>query len=643
MAGRQSGTSQSSSSPKQLLTVQRLIQKVLNHTISGILGNTVQPKAAEISFEEFRAKSDKIQSGTMLVVFSSTDRSDMTFFIPEAFGSALLEGNAGSEETAAEVIRTAAGNLPRVCGLREDGVFDLVTTIPKPYSAAIRDQVLWTASECTIYQCRTGQHVFYIYCSVEMIKYVENLLNNDASFLEAVRRQILSPEAEPVDESAPAGITVKRPLEFLLGSCFLPRQSYVGKKNVSTLFTGIAASPEREEWLSGGLLWFRFWVEAEGQLFSVYYTVDVKGQTDKYKTFFEKLFKELVRYAAVFLRREVGVSRAGGSMLKGPVSEDLKQAAVLDCRINFETRQIGCKLFVPLPFFEDYLSRVLEPWEREILGSGGLPIPLMLSINYTLFGNNVNTFYRQSSFLSEASAISPLTVSEVFAILSDEDSRRLVQNYFLSSGWSPDKIQSLFIYRYYLDEDVKPKIGRDVLFDKEQFSGFFPQAQRDDWLQCKGVADSYEQLVQLNREALEGIYSAINRDKLILPYKASYMLYNEFQKPMDKHYSKKIEELRAENRAAAALPDIQRNRGQQAISAIPTLQLALALAPGAPPVGDIAKFISKTKRGELEEEIRIQQKKYENGGVPAETVYKEMLQFTELLEALAVPEEEMVE
>ena len=150
-------------------------------------------------------------------------------------------------------------------------------------------------------------------------------------------------------------------------------------------------------------------------------------------------------------------------------------------------------------------------------------------------------------------------------------------------------------------------------------------------------------MVQLNREALEGIFSALSNDKLILPYKASYMLDNEFRKPMEDHYRKKIEKLRSENRADSALPDIQRNRGQQAISGIPTLQLARALLPEAPTVSQIAKFISKTKRGELEEEIRSQRKKFENGDIPAEAVYQEMLQFTELLESLAVPEEEMVE
>ena len=653
MAGKQRGA-QTNSPPKQLLTVQRLIQKVLSNTMSGMLGSTVQVKASELSFEEFRVMCDKVQTGYLLAVFSSADRACLTLFVPDTVTDALLHGD-GDEKRGAAAVRQMAGNLPRICGLREGGSEGPVMSISKPYSAENQDQVFWTSSECSIFQCRTGVHVFYIYCSVEMIKYAEDLLNNDASFLEAVRQKILSPEqaAErkdlplwtgPVEAEVPLRIAVTKPLEFLLGSCFLPRQSFVGKKNVSALFTDISASPAPEELESGGSVWFRFWVEAGGETFSIYYTVDVKGQTEKYRPFFEKLFKELVRYAAVFLRREIGLTRAGGSMVKAPAPGTVKDALVCNSLINFETNQIDCRVFVPEKFFSGCLAGILEPWEREILKTTeNALLPLTLSINYTLFGKNVDSFYRQSSFLTASSDISPLRVSEIFAILSAEDSRRLVQNYFLSSGWSPDKFQALFVYRYYIDEDVKPKIARDVLFDKEEFARFFPPAQRENWRQCKGAADSYEQQVQLNREALEGIFSAINSDRLILPYKAFYMLYNEYQKPTDEHYTKKIDEMKTGNRAAAALPDIQRNRGQQAISSIPTARLALALLPGTPSTAELAKFISKTKRGELEEEIRIQKKKFENGGIPAETVYKEMLSFIELLEELAVPEEEMVE
>ena len=661
MAGKQLGTQQTSSSTKPLLTMQRLIQKVLTHTMSRITGSTVKLKAAELSFEEFRAVSANVQRGTLLAAFSAADRAGMSLFLPEAVIDSLLHGDK-DEKKGASLARAITGSLLRICGLREGGVEEPVIVLPKPFLQEERDQVYWTASECTIFQCRTGVHVFYIYCTADLMKYVEKLLNNDALFLEAVRRRILTPEAESTgldgfdgektgtvlqpeaEENVPVRITVKKPLEFLLGSCFLPRQAYVGKKNVSTLFTGGGTEAELDNYRVEDLLCFRFWVEVEKQRYFVYYTVDVKGQQAKYRQFFEKIFKELVRYAAVFLRREVGLDRAGGSIVQPPPPEKYGSALVLDSLINFETNQISCRLIVPLSFFVDYVSRILQPWERTIITVGGITsIPMMLSVNFTLFGKNVDTFYRQSSFLSADPSVAPLTVSEIFAILNDDDSRRLIQNFFLSNGWSLNKIQSMFIYKYYLDEDVKPKIGQDVLFDKEDFTRFFPQAQREDWRECKGAADSYEQMVQLNREALEGIFSALSNDKLILPYKASYMLDNEFRKPMEDHYRKKIEKLRSENRADSALPDIQRNRGQQAISGIPTLQLARALLPEAPTVSQIAKFISKTKRGELEEEIRIQRKKFENGDIPAEAVYQEMLQFTELLESLAVPEEEMVE
>lgn len=625
---------------KQPLTMRQLMYKTLSQGVPAVPAHSSQIKIAEISFEEFRSAAEKIQRGWTVSVYSGTDSPLLAALIP----SELLE-ESGDLPEAVRALR-CLGNLPFVFGLRDDGGEGTVHLQPKEYSGKLYPQLLWSVSESRIYKIRSGRDFFFIGIVPDSIKYIESRLNSDSAYLDRVRRDILAKETLEVPaEKKPSQerITVTKPLEFIIGSCFLPRQAYIGKKTVSTVFTGFSAGLPDSEFPADEMLWYRFWIESEGTVYSVFYSVDVKGETEKYKPFFEKLFKEMLRYAAVFLRKEAGLDRAGGGFAATPRSNEFADSLLLDSLINFETRQIACRLVVPSPFFADYLMKLHTPEERKYLSrSGGGTVENVLAVNSALFGSNVDTFYRQSSFLGKAGENASLTVSEIMSILNKEDKKRVLQNYFLANGWSPDKIQSLFMYKYYAGEEVKPKTARDVLFDKERYADLFPRAQREDWLQCRGVADSFEQLNELNREALEGIFSAVEKDKLILPYKAAYMLYNEFQKPKDELYKRKLTALLADDRASSLIPDIPRNRGQQAISSMPNGKLALALIAGKPDVSLIFPFMSRTKRQELEDELRLARRKYENGEINTETVYNELIEFTGLLEKLSVPEEESV-
>ena len=98
-----------------------------------------------------------------------------------------------------------------------------------------------------------------------------------------------------------------------------------------------------------------------------------------------------------------------------------------------------------------------------------------------------------------------------------------------------------------------------------------------------------------------------------MPYKVSFILYNEFQKPMDERFKAEIKKLVDENPWPGLLQIIPKKTGQQAISAIPSSKLGTALVPGKPEMKELAHLMSKTKRQELEDEVRINTKKIRKG------------------------------
>jgi hypothetical protein len=351
----------------------------------------------------------------------------------------------------------------------------------------------------------------------------------------------------------------------------------------------------------------------------------------------------MVKRTAGFLQTQSGFERVKGKIVPAPAPDDIDDTIMLTAEINWENRRIKTRIFVPGMFFSIYLSSTLETWEAESLKNMEIPVLLnLLSVNSTIFGKSINTFYRQTGSESSKGEIQFFGVSKILAILDTNNASRLVQNYFLAGGSSLDEFQSLFLYRYYIEGDERAKIGRDALFNKEEYKKYIPKALHTDWDNCSGTSASYQDRSTLNVKSLKGIYAAMQDDKLLMPYKVFFILYNEFQKPLDEKYKGEIDRLVFANPWQGLIEKIPKKTGQQAVSVIPSSKLGIALVPGSPTVNELAHLMSKTKRNELEEEIRMSTKKYEKGNLSAEKVLLAMKELLDVLDKLANPEDEMI-
>ncbi len=636
-----------------MLEIEEFISQTLSQNFSAVLDDSLQVKIEKIDFKNFQSEAEKIKSGRFLYVYTETDRADLCVLLPDSaqkiFSGKLYNSSSGKTEDSAlsELLNMIAGNLSYLCCVKENGIEKNVFTFQKPYIMELKERLLWDASECNIFRCSAADAGFYLLLSRELQITADMLFKSDPAFKKNLSAKTLnnkvSEEGICVLHESDIKVRIKNPIEFVIGSSFLPRETHLGKKDVSVVFKEIIAPGQPASQTNQGMIWYRFSVNSGGEEYLFYYTVDVKSREKKYLQYFNSLFKEMAKKTAVFLRRQSGYEGISGKIVTGPDPEDLEDSVILTADIKWENNKIKTRIFVPHQFFSGYLSPFLETWEVESLKKSKIPALItLLSVNSAIFGKNINNFYRQTNLKSSTGETSAIRVSEVLAILDTKNAGRLVQNYFLAGGSSLEDFQSLFRYRYYSEGSETEKIGQDPLFGKEEYKKYIPKALHSDWDLCSGSSADYKEMADLNEKAFKGIYSAILEDRLLMPYKVSFILYNEFQKPLDDRFKVAIKKLADETRWLDLIGNIPKKTGQQLISSTPNSILAAALVSGSPAVKDLAHLISKKKRSELEEELRLNAEKFESGNLSAEKVFTAMNEFLEILNSLSIPEDELV-
>ncbi len=625
---------------------QPFIDGFLSYTVSrnltAVAGQEIKAAASMLPFGKFQADIKSAGSGRVLYVYTETDNAVMSVIFPAAalksFAGFYKPGDGDTAGDAlTRFVNLITGNLPFICSVKAGGELRNAFAVQKPLGNENCDQLLWNLSESSIYSCRAGSAVFYISLNSELKKSIEALLKSDAVFKKTLQEKSagrkVTGDAFAELNSPEVKLRVKSPLEFIAGSCFLPREANIGKKDVSVVFEGIIAVGDPASRITADMIWYKFQLASGGKNYSIAYSVESGNRDKQTLGFFNSLFTALVKKSASFLRSVAAFDSAGGKLLSSPGKLD--DSVILAASVNWENRKIPVRIFVPSFFFAGYLSSLLEDWEVKALQNHNASgLAGLLSVNSSLFSSRIDSFYKGSR--------QSLSLSMLLSILDLNNAARLVQNYFLAGGSSLDDFQSLFLYRYYPDGSEKAFIGRDALFNKKDYKRYIPQARHSDWDSCSGAAESLEQMLKGNEEVLKGIYRAIQDDKLLMPYKVSYILYNELQKPLDERFKSEINILSSNTPWEELIGQVPKKTGQQAVSAIPSARLAAALASGHPAPGLLSNLVSKKKLAEIQEELRLSIRNYESGLLPAEDVFNALSELQQTLNALAVSEDEMI-
>lgn len=608
------------------LTFEMVVLACIRGSFEETIGEEEQMSIESLSFDRFESLLDSIEKGVTIESFSKVQQNALIFFLPD-----------GVNRT-----ESLPGRLAPVYFLGEDAMPGPSLSFPKPYKKEEKNMLLWQASGCVIYKVgwhQTGADiVLYLLSDREFEKNIRGKLK-DPEFENSVRSLVFKEKNEETGpaaarsetDAAPGGLEIAKPLEFCLGMLFLPPCAVVGKKKIHCTFKRIVEKEAVDRCIPRDGLWYRFSFRAADRDCSVYYGVDVKGRQKKYEKFFSKLFPGLLRISGKKLRKEIPFSAAKGGMTAKPKDDVVSRSAVFEAEIGMGRQRVPCLVCVDRIVLGILARRILEPWERSFLQPHPRRELLMIpSLNRTLLSLNINSFYREGLDRDIPENGLPglygLRVSELINLVDDDDVKRIIQNYFIGSGFTVGDMQKLFFFKAGPDEKGRVKTAIDPSFDNPRFARLLPLLPREDWKGVFGVSENYHELLENNAVSMQGIYKAVSHDKLLLSFKSRYILDSEFREKIEAEYLERIESLLAKGEPLRTLQILSRETAQQVVSAVPTKKLAVALLSRTEDVRAYGVFMSRNKRQELAEEIKVQKRRRESGLFTAELIYDYLLE-----------------
>ena len=114
--------------------------------------------------------------------------------------------------------------------------------------------------------------------------------------------------------------------------------------------------------------------------------------------------------------------------------------------------------------------------------------------------------------------------------------------------------------------------------------------------------------------------------KLLLSFKSRHILDSEFREKIEGEYLERIDALLEEGEPLRSLKHLTRETAQQVVSAMPTKKLAVALLARTEEAREYGACMSRNKRQELAEEIRVQKRRRDTGQFTAELIYDYLLE-----------------
>lgn len=630
------------------LTFEGVLKECTRRGFKETAGEELEVRIESISFEGFEELLGSVETGMSVESFSKIQETVLLLFIPEEEN--IFEKPAGNLPLLyflAESLETGGDSGSAAGGEEASPVYapKYFLTLPKPYAWKERKALLWQISGSVLYKAsgfRTGREEnpegecpvreLYICSGRDFERDIRKKIE-EPEFEQAVRTLVLEEQGWEPGKSG-AGLEIAKPLEFCLGTLFLPLRAVVGKKRISCLFKRFIPGKEAPGQIPGGCLWYRFSFQAAERTCSVFYGVDVKGRTDRYKTFFAKLFQGLLKTAGKKLRAQVPFSGAKGGVSAGPKKEALSRFLVFEAEIGIGRQRIPCIVAVDRTVFAILARRLLEPSEGRFLQRHPQRESLLsASINRTILSQEIDWFSVESLDRDIPKNGPPglygFRVSELINLLDDDDVKRIMQNYFIGSGFTVGDMQKLFFFKVGPDENDRFRITIDPSFDNPRFTNLLPRVPKEEWKRIHGVSETYRDLLENNAAAMQGIYNAMSHDKLLLSYKSRHILDSEFKEKIEGEYLERIDSLLEAGEPLRSLKHLTRETAQQVVSAMPTKKLAVALLTRTDDAREYGTFMSRNKRQELAEEIRVQKRRRETGQFTAELIYDNLLELRE--------------
>lgn len=622
-----------------VLSVEAIFSDVLGQNLTLITGRGADVDLKRIPHSTFESLPVLDKAGVFYNTFRRSDGYPFAFFIPEAAFDELksvfagVHGEAPDKVPPSRVCAWLDGNLSRLFYLESaeeetpENRWQVMPflALPKSYHHTEKDEALWRFAGSTVFDVTAGGYEFFILTDFHRLSKIEKHLAEEGSFRRAVRDQVMlrytGGETTFFDRESSIRINIEKNSEFLLGRFFIPLRPRIDGKTGRTDFRSVVAAYtdgiDTESDRTRFALSFNF----KDRVFQWYYSFRLTGPDQD-----RKRLKSIISGAMKFLGNAMNIHGVRGHFLNPDIYPDLSDHVCIEANIFIGNNTATCRVFVDSGFLTTLSELLLPSWEVDFLKRNLFVRMLsVISLNQTLFRKNIQSFYREKSTRrDDDTRPRVIRVAELLNLVPPEDYRRIVQNFLLARGHSVSTLQCLFFFECKVDADSPGKICVDAAFDSPRFLAALPRPKRDEWNRSLAASSSRQELQEMNLRTMLELYEAVKEDRIDLSYRARFILKNEFRYRVEEDYTTAIAELAGNRLYIDQLSDLPPSLAQGLLSRFPLDRLALALLADDSDRVVLDGFISRKKRGFLDEEIEFRRERYNSGDIDPREVLEAM-------------------
>ncbi len=252
----------------------------------------------------------------------------------------------------------------------------------------------------------------------------------------------------------------------------------------------------------------------------------------------------------------------------------------------------------------------------------------ILQINKFLFRNRFENFYKEKE---------NLIFTEFISIITGRDLSLICQNFFLSKTFNTQILKKLF---YYKTKQGDKTILKNIPFcNRDQFLNHMPVRIRESFIKNKIYAESYDEMIEINSMVLENIYLEMKNDKLLLSYKARFILEKEYGAKEKKNKIKRLRKLINEKKYINILNKFDKKDIQILLNNMKCKILSDTLIYQTDELIKLKPYLSKTRFIELREDVKFTQEKIKSNQIDINRICDSIEAFNNIIHIFTKEEE----
>ncbi len=590
-----------------------------------ITGEECGVTVSRVRFAEFEGAARKAGGGYILDAFESDELPRVSIFFPAPFIEKYFsimkkthqERCADSDRALDLLMDWLDGRITRLFFL-ENGEVRSFYRMKKPWAPADEEGLMWAASGCAIIAVSDKRHSFYLLVDERTdLRLKKDIAVSD--FRKAVRALIITQlDRELAVEDDESGediiLTITKPREFVLGRFFLPVKTTADNCSLTSRFNRIIIPYHGPAYASHDFHWMKLVLNADGGSYAVYYLFRDGGNGAVARALASSaVFRDILRETMVFLKTNCRSMQLSGIQFQAgakPADEEAAGCAILSAGVKYNYEPAQALVFVTKPFLLLLTGHLLSPWEVSLFQfTMRNRLLAIVSLNKTVFSRGIQSFVRNlgADSIPMPVEITCLPFYEFMELIGDGDLKIIIQNYLVPKyGPSYRCLFTISITERAASGDSEPAITRsrivEVEYDRARFERFLPAAlkEEDDYWRYSVSQDRFD---PVNREAMEGLFRAMESDRIVLSYRARYVLVNQFFSLLQEEYAAEIERYRSAGSPFSELRDLDRNARAMAIGRVSNEDLCMAVAVAGSGEDIASAAMSDTRRGEFAEDL----------------------------------------